>query len=302
MAHTIGGVIPPLITPFRPDGRTVDEAALRRMIDHALAGGCRGIFVAGSTGEASALAEDEWQRLVRISVEHAAGRGPVLVGVSDSGTDRAARKAESAAAAGADYAVATTGFYLRFGPEEHVLHYRALAGRSPIPVLVYNVPQATGAALDPATLRRLAEVPNLAGLKDSSGDNESFAAVAPDLASAGWRLFLGTESLNHVAAALGAHGTIPGLANLAPGLCAAAFAAGAAGDAAGALDHQRRLWHLAQVYRQGSGSGSSSALAGLKCALSTLGLCDPTVAAPLRPLNDMESARVKTILLEGGVL
>lgn len=302
MASTLGGVIPPLVTPLLAGGTRLDSEGLIRMIDYTLQGGCNGIFVAGSTGEVSALAEAEWLRLVKTTAAHVAGRVPVLVGVSDTGTERAARKAELAAEAGADYALATTGFYLRFGPEEHQIHYRELARRSPVPLIVYNVPPATGTVLDAGTLRRLAEIPNIAGLKDSSGDYESFAAVAPELEAAGWRLFLGTEALNHLAAGLGAHGTIPGLANLAPALCSSAFAAGATGDAQGALANQRKLWSLARVYRQGGGSPTSSALAGLKHALSLLGLCRPDLSAPLRPLNAAEADRVAAVLREEGLL
>jgi hypothetical protein len=165
----VRGVIPPIITPVDGDER-VDEGALRRMIDHVIAGGVHGILSLGSNGEFFGLDRDEQRRAVAVTLDHVAGRVPVYVGIGGISTRECVRTAVMAGSLGAQAVTMLPPMFLSPNDEELYRHFLAVAESTDLPVLLYNNPDRMRVNLSAALVERLADVPNIVGAKDSSGD------------------------------------------------------------------------------------------------------------------------------------
>ncbi len=291
------GVVVPMVTPLEPDGRRVNASAVGRLVDHLLSGGIRAIFVAGSTGEGPALEEAEWLRLVSAASEANTGRALLLAGVLAPATAPAARMARLAAQAGADVVVATVPYYYHCSEGELLRHFHAIADASPLPVLLYSIPQNTGSAIPYPVCLQLAASPAFVGLKDSSGDVDSlrswiprFREVAPD-----FRTFLGTDHLVDVAVLVGADGIVPSLANLVPNDLVEAFETVARGEAA--AETLRRVTRLMRLYEVRT-PRQAGILVGLKCALEVLRIPAGPPALPVTPPSADEKQFVARVLHE----
>lgn len=295
------GIVPPLVTPLASRD-TLDRAALERLVEHVLAGGVHALFLLGSTGEGPSLS----YRLRRELVEHACRqvnrRVPVLVGISDTAFEESLAVARQAADSGADAVVATTPYYFSPGQPELVEYFRSLAAALPLPLFLYNMPGLTGTVIEPATVRQLRDEPGIAGIKDSSGDMPYFEELLA-LASGreGWSVFMGREELGVTAVRMGAHGVVPGGANLVPQLHADAFAAVVAGEAGRADTLNARIVQIADAVFSLGGPGAGF-IQGLKSALSLAGLCTDQLAQPFGPLGDAERIELHRRLTALGVL
>lgn len=166
----LGGVIPALVTPFADDGRSVDEERLRHLISHLIDLGVTGLVPCGTTGEFQNLSEQERRRVVEVTVDEANGRVPVIAGTSSSGTELTIEKTRHAKDVGADAAIIVTPYYHKPSNRGLYEHYRRIAEAVDIPIVLYNIPQATGVSLPWQLVEDLVEIPNIAGLKDSSGE------------------------------------------------------------------------------------------------------------------------------------
>lgn len=294
------GVVPPLLTPFTAGGAAVDPDGIGRLVEHVLAGGVRALFVAGTTGEFAALGEGDWRILIEATVRTTRGRALVLAGVSHNTTAGAIALARAAANLGADAVVATTPYYFRHTQGELFAHYQALAAASPLPLLLYNIPQNTGNAIEPATVAALARKPNVIGLKDSAGGLEGVRRlrrlVGPD-----FRLLLGTDNLGDVTLLLGADGTVPSIANLVPSLVVDAWAAAEAGDRDRAATLHERVAALAAVYGTAEPGSAGGFVAALRHAMLRIGLPVGPARAPIGPLSAAGEERVEAILREAGL-
>jgi len=288
----IQGIVPPLVTPLL-DSDTLDAAGLERLVAHVLAGGVHGLFLLGTTGEGPALSGRLQRELIEHSVAVVAGRVPVLVGITDASPAESIDLARFAAAAGADAVVAAPPFYFPAGQEPLIRWALDLADRSPLPLLLYNMPEMTKLVLAPDTLRALAECDAIVGFKDSAGDLRSFgeavAAVAtrrPD-----WSLLMGPEALLPEAVALGGHGAIPAGANVCPRLFVDLYDALLTGDGGTiALAHARVL-KLARLYAIGRLPGGL--IVSVKAALAALDICGPTCAGPFEQLDTGQRAAIQ---------
>ncbi|HEY0163233.1 MAG TPA: 4-hydroxy-tetrahydrodipicolinate synthase, partial [Edaphobacter sp.] len=159
-----------LVTPFRGDS-SVDEAALRSLVEWQVESGIGFLIPCGTTGEAATLTEQEWLRVVEITVEAAAGRVPVFGGCTNNSTAEAVAKAKKLAQVpGLNGILTANPYYNKPGQQGQYLHFRAIAEAVELPILLYNIPGRTGVNLEPATLLRLAEIPNIVGVKESSGN------------------------------------------------------------------------------------------------------------------------------------
>jgi dihydrodipicolinate synthase/N-acetylneuraminate lyase len=294
------GVVPPLVTPLS-DAETLDIEGLERLVEHVLGGGVHGLFVLGTTGEGPSLSHALQRELVERVVRIAGGRAPVLVGISDASLAESVALAGSAASSGADAVVAAPPYYFPSGQEPLVRWGRELAGRVPLPLLLYNMPEMTKHVLEADTIRRLADCPNVVGVKDSGGDLGYFAdlvrmarAARPD-----WSLFVGPELLLPEACALGGHGAIPGGANVMPRLFADLYDAVRAGDAALVASLRGRARQLAKLYEVGRMPGRI--VVGIKTALAALGICHDAVASAFERFGAEQLAQVEAVLagLEG---
>lgn len=227
------GFLSALPTPFNGDGTCIDEAAFSSFCDWQVGQGVSGLVVGGTTGEAPSLSAGEHERLVRLAVEAAAGRVPVIAGAGSNVTAHAVELARLVQNAGADAVLAVVPYYNRPSQEGLFRHFQAVSASVGIPTILYDVPARTGCGLSIQTIARLADLPGVAGLKDASGDMARPAALRR-LLGEGFRLFSGDDAtvLGHLAQ--GGDGCISVTSNVVPGLCVrmhAAFRAGGIAEA-----------------------------------------------------------------------
>lgn len=309
MPAPLTGVVPPVCTPLTPEGE-VDVESLHRLLDHLTAGGVHGLFVLGSTSEAAYLTDGQRRLVVAETVRHVDGRLPVLAGAIDMTTPRVLEHVAAVTAAGADAVVVTAPFYARTHPAEIARHYRLVAAASPVPVLAYDIPVAVHTKLAADLVLDLAAEGVLAGLKDSSGDLAAFREVVtgvrtrPDLA--GFTVLTGSELIVDAALALGAHGAVPGLANVDPHGYVRLDRLCRTGDTQRARTEQERLCalfgmvHAGDPARMGPGS---AAIGAFKAALHLRGvIACPATAEPQVPLSADEVERVGKFLAAAGLL
>jgi 4-hydroxy-tetrahydrodipicolinate synthase len=287
-----------MLTPLNPD-ETIDRASLHRLIDFLVDGGVHGIWVMGTTGEFALLPESERARAVALTVEHVAGRVPVIANVGDSSTALALRHARHAVEAGADALACTPPHYYLHSMDEVVTHYRVLKEAFPEqPLFIYNIPQTVKVRMTLEATLQLAREGTAAGIKDSQNDLQWFRTLAAGIRQEGresqFRLFLGTRTLIDVGIVAGAHGAIPANSNVVPRACVMAYESAVAGDWAGARSAQAlatRYDDLAEVAR--GGSANAATLSSLKQVLHSWGIIDdPTIARPSRSWTPDEVAEL----------
>ncbi|MGH9162928.1 MAG: 4-hydroxy-tetrahydrodipicolinate synthase [Vicinamibacteraceae bacterium] len=203
-----------LVTPFTADG-AVDEACVRLLARRQIEAGIHFLVPCGTTGEAPTLTADERRRVVELVVEEAGGRVPVVAGAGGYNTAEVVEQAREMERAGADGLLSVTPYYNKPTPDGLVEHYKAIAGATSLPVLVYNVPSRTGCNIDPRTLARLAAIPNVVGVKESSGSlfqiSEVCCGVPEDFI-----VVSGDDALTLPVMAVGGHGVISVAANEMP--------------------------------------------------------------------------------------
>ncbi|MFJ6082528.1 dihydrodipicolinate synthase family protein [Streptomyces sp. NPDC092369] len=300
------GVVPPVCTPLTPEGE-VDVPSLLRLVDHLLGGGVDALFVLGSSSEAAYLTDRRRRQVVESVVGHVGGQLPVLAGVIDMTTPRVLDHVESVTAAGADAVVVTAPYYTSTHPAEIARHFRLIAAASPVPVVAYDIPAAVHSKLPAELVLELAADGTLAGLKDSSGDLAGFREVVTGARGlTGFSVLTGSELFVDSALALGAHGAVPGLANVDPHGYVRLHRACQARDRDRARAEQDRLCALFHLVRAGDPArmgGSSSALGAFKAALHLRGIIDcPATAEPQVPLSPEEVRRVGKFLAAAGLL
>jgi 4-hydroxy-tetrahydrodipicolinate synthase len=303
----LGGVIPPVCTPFTP-GLDIDTSSLERLVDHLVAGGVDGLFVLGSTGEVAYLSDAHRREVLDVVVGRVAGQLPVLAGVIDMTTARVAEHAAVAVAVGCDAVVVTAPFYTRTNPAEVERHFRLLGERLPVPVYAYDIPVSVYTKLDPEMLLALAADLLIAGVKDSSGDDAGLRTLTRQRERRdldGFSVLTGSEVLVDVAMAMGADGVVPGLGNVDPAGYARLVRTCREGDWDAARTEQERLIRLFDIVSVGDRTrmgASSAGLGAFKAALHRLGLIDcPVTAPPQTPLSEAEVAAIGDILAEVGL-
>lgn len=291
------GIIPPLVTPL-VDPDTLDAAGLERLIAHVLAGGVHGVFLLGTTGEGPALSGRLQRELIEQAVAIVADRVPVLVGITDAAPAESIDLAGFAADAGADAVVAAPPYYFPAGQEPLLRWALDLADRSPLPLVLYNMPEMVKVTLAVDTVRRVADEPNIVGIKDSGGDLGVFDGYArivredrPD-----WSLLIGPEQMLPQAHALGGHGGVCGGANVAPGIFVKLQAALEARDDGLAAVLQGRVLSLGRLY--GVGTEPCRVIVGIKAALHELGICSAACAAWAEMLDSGQRNQIAEIVAE----
>ncbi|MDR1076918.1 MAG: 4-hydroxy-tetrahydrodipicolinate synthase [Xanthomonadaceae bacterium] len=208
------GIITALATPFTETGE-LDLDAWGRLVDWQLESGVHGVVVAGSTGEAAMLEDEEYSSLLRIAVKRVAGKVPVLAGTGESGTAKTIAQTRRAAAAGADVALVVTPPYVRPTQAGLIAHYRATVEQGGLPIVVYNVPSRTGCDLLPETVVALAGDPGIVGVKEARNDAERMNALLP-LRRDGFSVLSGDDGTAMRAMQAGADGLISVASNALP--------------------------------------------------------------------------------------
>lgn len=281
------GSICALVTPF--DAREqLDFLALDRLLDWHLASGTHGLVLAGSTGEAALLDDDEYRALIAHAVQRVSGRIPVIAGIGSPSTRKSVAYARIAAEAGADAVLAVTPYYVR--PTQHglIAHYLHLAVASPLPIILYNVPGRTGCDLLPETVAALATHPRIVGVKEARSEPERMAALLK-LQSPDFAVLSGDDTTALHAMLAGAKGTISVAANVAPRAFAALCERAASANEATRLTAQDLDRALHELYRV---LGLESNPIPAKWALHRLGYLDAIHRLPLTPLSAQHHAAI----------
>ncbi|MXV63050.1 4-hydroxy-tetrahydrodipicolinate synthase [Natronorubrum sp. JWXQ-INN-674] len=216
LPEALSGITTPLVTPFEDGSSQIDEDAFTDLIDHLLEAGIDGVFPCGTTGEFASLSREEHSRVVELAVEHVDGEVPVLAGAAATSVHDAVAHAETAAELGADAAVLTPPyFHTANAPEGNQRFLKQVADRSPLPILLYNIPVCTGQRIEPETLAAVATHENVIGIKDSSGDLEYFLSVLRNTPDE-FLMLQGYDALLVPALRMGADGGVNALSNVAP--------------------------------------------------------------------------------------
>jgi dihydrodipicolinate synthase/N-acetylneuraminate lyase len=288
------GIIPPLVTPLSDRDR-LDERGLERLIEHVLGGGVHGLFILGTTGEAPSLSYALRRDLITSVLDQVAGRVKVLVGVTDTSFIETVHLAEHAAEAGADAVVLSTPYYFPAGQTELIGYIENLAQALPLPMVLYNMPSLTKVWFEIDTLRRLAGLEKIVGLKDSSGDLSYFQqALSLKTLRPDWSIMIGPEAMLAQATKLGGDGGVAGGANVFPSLFVRCFEAARAGDSQRIAMLQNIIDEWQSVYT--IGKYASRFIKATKCSLSLLGICDDFMAEPFHRFRQPERLRVQAVL------
>lgn len=282
------GVGTALVTPFTSSG-AVDEIAFRALARRQVDAGVRILVPCGTTGEVPTLTLAEKRRLVEISIEEAGDRASVLAGAGGYDTREVIHAAVEFEKLGAHGILSVTPYYNRPTAEGLFQHYRAIAESTSLPIVLYNVPGRTGCNIDPATLLRLAAIPNIVGVKEASGNVSQIAEICRNV-PADFVVLSGDDSLTLPVMALGGRGIISVASNVAPAEMVQLVAAAEREDFAAARTMHNRLMPLMQVNFIESSPGP------VKFAMAELGLCDAHYRLPMVPVSDASKAKIRAVL------
>lgn len=281
------GSITALVTPFR-DGK-VDESAFCTLVERQIEAGTHGLVPVGTTGESATLTDDEHETVIRLCIEVAAGRVPVIAGAGANDTAYAISIAKRAQSFGADALLAVTGYYNRPNQAGVIAHYEALHDATDIPIIIYNIPARTTVNISVETLGALSKLSRIVGVKDATGD---LARAALQRQACGDDFIqLSGEDMTAVGYnAMGGVGCISVTSNVAPAHCAAMQEACLEGDYSRALKYQDMLAPLHSALFSDSSPGPT------KYALSLLGLCTDEVRLPLVTAGNAARDKVRAAL------
>jgi len=294
MKVSFSGIIPPLVTPLRARDQ-LDHAGLERLVEHVLAGGVRGLFILGTTGEAPSLSYRLRRELIDCVTKQVAGRVPILVGVTDTSFVETVSLSRHAAEAGATALVLATPYYFPAGQTELFDYVENLVRELPLPLVLYNMPSLTKVWFEIETLERLASHSSIVGVKDSSGDLAYFQravglkAIRPD-----WSIMIGPEALLPQAMSLGGDGGVSGGANVFPELFVDCYQACKDKNPTEVERFKNGIDDFQRVYDVGK--YASRHIKATKCCLSLRGICDDFMADPFHRFKEPERARVQAIL------
>ncbi|MFL1012161.1 dihydrodipicolinate synthase family protein [Flavisericum labens] len=291
----VNGIIPPMVTPLLSDNLSLDIKGVNKLINHILSGGVHGLFILGTTGEATSLSYKTREQLIVESCQVVNGRVPVFVGISDTSIEESIKLGEVAKKAEASALVAAPPFYYGLGQIELYKYYWNLANQLPLPLFLYNMPSHTKINIDIDTALKLSEHPNIIGLKDSSANIVYFQKLCHLLKHKDFTLLVGPEEVTAETVLMGGNGGVNGGANMFPKLYVELYNAAIAKD----FDRIYQLQHLVmeistKIYSLGS--FGSSYLKGMKAGLSTLGIIDAHIAPPFHKFDEKEmNAVIKNI-------
>lgn len=287
------GTLTALITPFR--GGEVDEPALRSLVERQVEAGIDGLVPCGSTGESATLTHDEHNRVVEITIDAAAGRVPIVAGTGSNSTAEAIALTTHAREAGASGALLLSPYYNKPTQEGIYQHYAAIARETGLPLVIYNIPGRTASNIAPETIGRLAQIDNIVGIKEASGDLGQIThvvAACPD----DFAVLSGDDALTLPLMSVGGKGVISTTSNVAPGQMAELVRTFAAGDVACAQRLHHELLPLFDVLF------CETNPIPVKAACAALGWCDDEIRLPLTPITQPNLERLKVVLKDLGIL
>jgi 4-hydroxy-tetrahydrodipicolinate synthase len=288
------GIIPAMVTPL-DENEALNESALRRLVNHLIEGEVHGLFAIGSQGEFWAFDPEEKRRILEVVVDEAGRRVPVYGGTAAVSTREAVALTRMAEEVGVDAVSVLTPFFVSPTPEELYEHYAAIARATSLPIVLYSNPGRTGVSLTPETLAQLAQIENIVGIKDSSGDlslTAEYVRVTPD----DFAVLMGRDTLILAGLLYGCAGAIAATANVVPRLVVEIYERFQAGDLAGAQQAQERLSPLRHAF----GWGTFPVV--VKEAANIIGLAAGPAGGPVGPMSEEARDRLAQVLRNLGVL
>jgi 4-hydroxy-tetrahydrodipicolinate synthase len=288
------GIIPAMVTPMTKN-QELDEGGLRELVNYLLENGVHGLFVSGSQGEFYSLRDEEKRKAIEVAVDETNGRVPVYAGTGDITTERVIGMSKYAEDVGADAVSIVTPYFVRPSQAELYVHYKTVAESVNIPVLLYNNPDRTGVNLDATTVKRLTEVKNIVGVKDSSGDL-TLTAEYINSCPEDFAVIAGKDSLILATLLYGGKGAIAATANVVPRLVADIYESFMKGDIKRAKELQFQLLPLRNAF----GLGTFPVV--VKEAMNLIGKSAGPTRSPVAGISEENREKLKGILRNLGVL
>jgi len=284
-----------LVTPFRKD-LSLDEEALRRLVRRQIDGGINFLVPCGTTGESPTLTSAEQRRVVEITIEEARPRKvPVVAGAGGNNTEHVIEMARAFQSLGADGILSVAPYYNKPTQEGLYQHYKAIANAISLPIILYNIPGRTGVNIEPATIARLAEIDNIVGVKEASG-NISQMAVVLDMVPSNFLVLSGDDAITLPLMALGGKGLISVSSNEIPAEMTRIVQFALANDLAAAREIHRRYAKLLEVNFIETNPGP------VKAAMALMGLLEPVFRLPLVAPKPENLAKIRSALESVGLL
>ena len=284
-----------LVTPFRSDG-SVDEMALHQLVRWQVDSGIDFLVPCGTTGETPTLSHDEWLRVIDVTIETAQGRVPIMAGATSNNTQEAVAKArEASERSGVDFILSATPYYNKPTQEGIYQHFRAIADASQKPIILYNIAGRTGTNIDTSTLRRLADVPNVVGVKEASGNISQIAEVCATLPE-DFLVFSGDDSITLAVIGLGGVGIVSVVSNEIPAEMTRMTQAALANKWDVARSIFRKYLPLMQANFIESNPGPA------KAVLSMMGRIEEVYRLPLVPMRPENRVKLEKVVSEVGLL
>jgi len=294
MGLTVRGIIPAMVTPL--DGNEeIDEAGVREIINYLIESGVHGIFVCGSQGESCSLSDDEKRRIIEIAVDEVNGRVPVYAGTGAVTTKETIKLSRYAVDVGADAVTIVTPYFIRPSQDELYMHYKRIAESVDGPILIYNNPGRTNVNLEAETVKKLAEIDNIVGIKDSSGDLTLTAQYIMEC-PAEFAVLAGRDSLILATLLYGGRGAVAATANVAPRLVVGIYESFTRGDIEKARELQFKLLPLRFAFNLGTFP------VVVKEAMSLLGRPAGPARSPVSSLPEERKTKLKLLLEELGLI
>lgn len=285
------GIIPAVVTPLTSAGK-FSEPAMRNLINYLIDGGVHGLFITGTTGEFYGLTPEEKREIYQVTLDETRGRVPIYAGTNGITTRESVMLTQLAEECGIDAVSILTPMFITPTQEQLIAHYKTIAANTSLPVLLYNNPPKTGVNLTAPTVAKLAEVPNIVSIKDSSGDLTLTAEyIRLTRGIDNFNVLMGRDTLIYGALCYGAAGSIASCANVAPRLCADIYDKYMAGDLQGSLEAQFKLAPLRIAFTIGTFP------AVIKESLALLGIDVGPCMDPVGPMNDEEREKVRQVLI-----
>ena len=283
-----------MVTPFRKDG-SLDEPTLRSLVKRQVNEGINFLVPCGTSGESPTLTREEHLRVVEITLEETNGRVSVLAGAGGYNTAEVIELAQELKAMRVDGLLSVTPYYNKPTQEGLYQHYKAIASAVKIPIVVYSVQGRTGVNVEPATLKRLAEIDYIVGVKEASGNISQMAAIVQQVPPS-FAVLSGDDAITIPLIALGGHGLVSVISNEIPGEITALVQRALANDFAAARALQRRYFALMEV------NFVESNPIPVKTAMALMGLLEPIWRLPLCPPNPANQAKIEKVLETLGLL
>lgn len=283
-----------LVTPFKSD-KSVDEKALRRLVEFQISEGIDMLLPCGTTGEGATLEADETDRVVQIVIEQAKGRAPVIAGAGSNSTVKAIQGAKRAKHLGADGVLSVGPYYNKPTQQGYYEHFKAIAEAEDIPVIVYNVPGRTAGNIEAKTMLRLAEIPNIVAVKEASGDLRQIMEIIRDR-PADFRVLAGDDWIAMAVVAAGGDGIVSVVSNEAPGLMRSMIDAALEGNLATAREIHYKLLPLMNI------NFVESNPIPVKAALAMMGLLEENYRLPLVPITPANREKLAKVVDELGLI